>query len=166
MENAPWKIQPPPWKIHHLLQEIIPKNFLPTENSPRQSPLTAENFPASNIPMFLNNKYYLQVMDKLLQLLLLTTDSAPSRLRPTQLRTLLLLPNLFKTSLFTPSKEVPISFKSLFMTSSNPRQGQPAFRLDLRGWPKGQSSAICHPFSAKRALAIPAFLLLQPRKRD
>ena len=55
---------------------------------------------------------------------------------PTQLRTLLLQPNLFKASLFTPSQEVPISFKSLFMTSSQPRQGRPAFRIAPDGWPK------------------------------
>ena len=55
---------------------------------------------------------------------------APSRLRPTQLRTLL-HSNLFKASLFTPSQEVPVSFKSFFMTSPHPRRGRPAFCLAL-----------------------------------
>ena len=59
-----------------------------------------------------------------------------SHLGPTQLRKLLLQPNLFKASLFTPSQEVPISFKSLFMTSSHPRWGRPAFRVAPNSWPK------------------------------
>ena len=62
--------------------------------------------------------------------------TATSRLRPTQLRTLLLHPNILKASLFRPSQEVPISFKSFFMTSSYPNRGRPAFRLILDSWPK------------------------------
>ena len=42
---------------------------------------------------------------------------------------LLLQPNIFKTSLFKPCQEVPISFRSLFMTSSYPWQRQPAFHV-------------------------------------
>ena len=57
--------------------------------------------------------------------------AASSRLRPTQLRTILLHPNLFKASLFTPSQEFAISFKSFFTTFSNPNRGRTAFRLRL-----------------------------------
>ena len=49
---------------------------------------------------------------------------------------LLLQPNLFKASLFTSSLEAPISFTSLFMTSSHPRRGRPAFHLAPCSWPK------------------------------
>ena len=49
---------------------------------------------------------------------------------------LLLHPNLFNASLFTPFHEVPISFKSFFMTSSNPKRGTPAFDLALENWLK------------------------------
>jgi hypothetical protein len=58
----------------------------------------------------------------ILLLLLPTTYAAPSHLRPTQLHTVLLHPNLFKTSLFTASQEVSISLKSFPMTSSHPVQ--------------------------------------------
>jgi hypothetical protein len=49
--------------------------------------------------------------ESIILLLLLQLSAAASRLRPKQLRTLL-HPNLFKASLFTPSQEVPISYKS------------------------------------------------------
>ena len=49
---------------------------------------------------------------------------------------LLLHHNLFTTSLFKSYQEVPISFKSFFMTSSHPRRGRDAFRLALDGWSK------------------------------
>ena len=61
---------------------------------------------------------------------------ALSHLWPTQLCTLLLHPNLFKASLFTPSQEVLISFQLFFMTSFHPRRGRPTFRLVLDGWPE------------------------------
>ena len=54
---------------------------------------------------------------------LLTTHHSIKLLGPTQLCQLLLHPNIFKASLFTPSQEVPISLKSFFVTSSHPRQG-------------------------------------------
>ena len=49
---------------------------------------------------------------------------------------LLLQSNLFKASLFGNSKEIPITFKYLFMTSSQPRRGRPIFRVGPDGWPK------------------------------
>ena len=49
---------------------------------------------------------------------------------------LLLRSNLFKVSLFTPSREVPIFLKSFFMTSCYSSRGQPTFRLALAGWLK------------------------------
>jgi hypothetical protein len=39
-----------------------------------------------------------------------------------QLRTLLLNPNIFKASHFTPSEEVPISFKSFLLRPSTPEE--------------------------------------------
>ena len=61
---------------------------------------------------------------------------------PTQLHTLLLYPNLFKTSLFTPSQEVPISFRSFLTISYHFILGRPAFRLALHGWPTRTSFGI------------------------
>ena len=94
----------------------------------------------------------------LYKLLLLTTHPAPSHLRPTQLRMLLLHPNLSKASLFKPSQEVPISFKYFFVTSFHPNRGRPAFWLALDGSPKRtmfgnlqsfihRTSPSHHPFS-------------------
>jgi hypothetical protein len=50
------------------------------------------------------------------------------------LRTLLLHPNLFKASVFTLSQDVPISFKSFFMTSSHPRRGSVFFSHLRKVW--------------------------------
>ena len=50
--------------------------------------------------------------------------------------------------LFYTLPEVPISFKSFFMTSSHPRRRRLAFRLALHGWPKrtifGNLSSFIH----------------------
>ena len=46
------------------------------------------------------------------------------------------------------------------MTSSQPRQGRPAFRVAQTVGQKGQSSVICHPSSVERGLAISTFLSL------
>ena len=72
--------------------------------------------------------------------------TAPSHLRSTQLRTLLLHPNLFKSSLFTLSQEAPISLKSFLMTSSHPRRGRAAFLLAPDGWPKRKIFGNLSPF--------------------
>ena len=57
--------------------------------------------------------------------------AAPSHWSATQLHTLL-YPKLFRASLFTPSQEVSIPFKSSFMTSSHLNCGQPAFCFSPR----------------------------------
>ena len=62
--------------------------------------------------------------------------TATIRMRPKQLRTLLLHLNLFKASLVTPSREIPISFYSFFMIFFRPRRGRPAFPLAIDGWPE------------------------------
>ena len=56
---------------------------------------------------------------------------------PTQLNTLLLHPNKFKATIFTPSQKFLVSLKSFF-TSSHPSRGRPVFplALDLNSWPK------------------------------
>ena len=86
--------------------------------------------------------------------------AAPSHLRPIQLHTLLLYPNLSKASHFIPSQKVLIPFKKNFMTSFHPYLRRPTFHLAPDGWPKRRPSAICHPSSAEHPLAISAFLLL------
>ena len=65
---------------------------------------------------------------------------APSHLRRTELRTLLLHPKLFKASLFTPSEEVSISLKSFLTAFFHSIQERPAFRLALDGWLKRMTS--------------------------
>ena len=69
-------------------------------------------------------------------------------MRPTQLCTLLLHPNLLKASLFTPSQGIPIYFKSLFIPSSYHNCNLLVFRLALDDWPKrtifGSLSSFIH----------------------
>ena len=55
--------------------------------------------------------------------------TAPSHLRPEELCTLLLYPDLFEASLSTPSQEVLVSLKSFLTTSFHHNRGRPAFRL-------------------------------------
>ena len=61
--------------------------------------------------------------------------AGPSRLRPTQLRTFLLLLNLFRASFFTSSKEVHISFKTFLTALSHLIQERPAFPFVQDSWP-------------------------------
>ena len=62
-------------------------------------------------------------------------------------------------SLFTPFQDIPISFKSLFMTSSQPRRGRPAFRVAPDGWPKrtifgNLSSFVCRTWPSHLNLSF------------
>ena len=91
-------------------------------------------------PVKLETRYTVAVVTIATISILLTTHSNTKlpylQLTPTQLHLLLLHSNLFRVSLFTPSLEVPMSFKSFFMIFSHARQGQPPFYLALDGWLK------------------------------
>ena len=95
----------------------------------------------------------------LLLLLLTTTHCSTTPLRQKQLYTLFLHPNLFKSSLFIPFQEVPISLESFLTVSSHPIQGRPTFRLALGGWLTrtifvNRSSLICRTWPSHLNLSV------------